>query len=196
MPAINAAPSPSFYRRAYGVFIFNISSRSYVFWAVITPDARCYRISRYRVCSATCLYRGLQADLPMGYTVTLRLDFKLHTSYRTRVDDVRADNLEAKSIHGELRRAPVQSFIKMSFADLKYWRLTSYEISRSSFFFFYNTLSETTWHIKRQKRDEWKRNKVKKKAFLIRENIGIIKICPSSFAVRFNLRAGGKASRY
>lgn len=45
----------------------------------------------------------------MGYTVTLRLDFKLRASYRTRADDIRADNPETKLIHGELRRALVRS---------------------------------------------------------------------------------------
>lgn len=47
----------------------------------------------------------------MDYIVTLRLDFKLHTSHRTRVGDIRADNPETKSIHGELRRGIVQSHL-------------------------------------------------------------------------------------
>lgn len=46
----------------------------------------------------------------MGYIVTLRLDFKLRASHRTRADDIRADNPETKSIHDErLRRAFVRS---------------------------------------------------------------------------------------
>jgi len=140
-----------------------------------------YRISRYRVCSATCSYHRLQVDLrPVRYTVTPHLNFKSHTSYvRTIIpgSPLResaaslSNNVVELTRNGELRVASRQIIRRIASSPRAGKRERARERGR---------VQEKKEKEKRERKREREREEGGRTWPSWSVNIGIIKICLSS----------------